>query len=280
MNNYPLRSKKRAEGQVWDLTEDSDDDMNIVAKYYSSNKKSRSKNTKPTRKDCGDGATAIMKPELVTSSDGNNDSSKITFDEEDFEKLRQRYLLPRIQLNTELPTGMTLRRTCKPRLIDLKTPGFQRLRVKIDELTKKNDWLAVYRLLCQVRSYEIDPSRVPAVMQETNHCGDVNEVFDLTQDNYAVNGKECFNVDEYITDVLLPRDETDSRPDFVLSTSLKSEKVENNAELYPKKECTKEEQSEPKTSLIKVSLSKRKKYRQHPKQRIVSHKSRRRSRWI
>ena len=246
MNNYPLRSKKRAEGQVWDLTEDSDDD--IVAKNYSSNKKSRScKNTKPTRKDCGDGApTAIMKPELVTSSDGNNDSSKIAFDEEDFEKLRQRYLLPRIQLNTELPTGMTLRRTFKPRLIDLKTPGFQRLRVRIDKLTKKNDWLAVYRLLCQVRRYEIDPSRVPAVMQETNHCGDVNEVFDLTQDNDDVDGKECFNVDEYITDVLLPRDETDSRPDFVLSTSSKSEKVENNAMLYPKKECTKEEQSEPK----------------------------------
>ena len=63
MNNYPLRSKKRTEGRVWDLTLDSDDEA--AAKY--SNKKSRkckSKSTQPNKDD----ATSAMQPELVASS--------------------------------------------------------------------------------------------------------------------------------------------------------------------------------------------------------------------
>lgn len=245
MNNYPLRSKKRAEGKVFDLTaEDSDDDMNIAAKR--SNKKARRRITSKQPISTKDNdATTTIKPERVTSSQDHNKPSETAFDEQDFEVLRQRYLLPRIQLNTELPTGMTLRRTCKPRLIDLKTPGFQRLRVRIDELTKQNDTLGVYRLLCQVRNYEIDPSRVPAVMQERNQDGDVNEVFDLTQDNDDGVGKECFNVDEYITDVLLPQDETDSKPDCVLSASLSSGNVASSALPSPERECLKEEPPEP-----------------------------------
>jgi hypothetical protein len=236
MNNYPLRSKKRAEGQVWDLTLDSSGDDDEVVK--DPNKKSRRRRkSKQTSQD--DDVTATQ-PELVPSS--GNHPSETAFDEEDFEELRRRYLLPRIQLNSELPTGMTLRRTCRARLIDLKTPGFQRLRVRIDELTKKNDTMEVYRLLCQVRSYEINPSRVPQIMQERNQDGDVTEVFDLTQDNDDDNPKECFNVDEYITDVLLPQDDTVSRPDCVVSTNVKSEKNDNDAILSPKRECIQEEQ--------------------------------------
>ncbi len=249
MNNYPLRSKKRAEGVVFDLTaEDSDDNMNIAAKRSNKKSRRRVKSKQPiSTKD--DDATSI-KPEHVTSSGDSNKASETAFDEKDFEVLRQRYLLPRIQLNTELPTGMTLRRTCKPRLIDLKTPGFQRLRVRIDELTKQNDRGEVYRLLCQVRSYEIDPSRVPAVMQERNQDGDVNEVFDLTQDNDDGGEKECYNVDEYITDVLLPRDGTDSKPDRVLSASLSSGKVVSSALSSPRMECMKEEPPEPKNATV------------------------------
>ena len=180
-----------------------------------------------------------MQPELVASSGNNHRSETASFDEKDFEDLQQRYLLPRIQLNTELPTGMTLRRTCRARLVDLKTPGFQRLRNRIDELIKKNDKLEVCRLLCQVRSYEIDPNRVPAVMQERNQGGDVTEVFDLTQDNNDDgDGKECYNVDEYITDVLLPQDKTASKPNRVLSANVKSEKVDGDAPLTPKRERT------------------------------------------
>lgn len=240
MNNYPLRSKKRAEGHVWDLTASDDD---IPARH--SKKKSRRCNSKLPKRRTDDGANTAIQPELVKSSDGKDNPSEVSIDEEDFEKLRQRYLLPRIQLRSELPSGITLRRTCKPRLIDLKTPGFQRLRIRIDELTKKNDRLEVYRLLCQVRNYEIDPSRVPTVMQEQNQDGDVNEVFDLTQDNDDCDGKECFNVDDYITDVLLPRDETDSRPDCVLSASSSNGKVENSAILPLNRECRKEDQPEP-----------------------------------
>ena len=136
---------------------------------------------------------------------------------------------------------MTLRRTCRARLVDLKTPGFQRLRNRIDELIKKNDKLEVYRLLCQVRSYEIDPNRVPAVMQERNQGGDVTEVFDLTQDNNDDgDGKECYNVDEYITDVLLPQDKTASKPNRVLSANVKSEKVDGDAPLTRRTSHTRE----------------------------------------
>ena len=229
---------------MWDLTASDDDD--IPAKQP--NKKSRSRRCKRKQPKQRTTATAAIQPDLITSSDGKDKSSEVSIDEEDFEQLRQRYLLPRIQLRSELPTGMTLRRTCKPRLIDLKTPGFQRLRIRIDELTKKNDRLEVYRLLCQVRDYEIDPSRVPAVMQEQNEDGDVNEVFDLTQDNDNCDGKECFNVDDYITDVLLPRDETDSRPDCVLSASTSSGRVDDSSILPLNRECIKEEQPEPKNT--------------------------------
>jgi hypothetical protein len=227
MNNYPLRSKKRAERaevQVYDLTLDSSNDDERI-----------SRNTQPRQED----GVTVTHPELVTSS-GNHPSETALFDEQDFEELRQRYLLPRIQLNSELPTGMTLRRTCRARLIDLKTPGFQRLRVRIDELIKKNDKLEVYRLLCQVRSYEIDPSRVPQVMQERNQDGDVTELFDLTQDI----DDDCLNVDEYITDVLLPReDDNVSRPDCVVSTDVKKEKIDDDAMSSTKRELCQEVQS-------------------------------------
>ena len=112
----------------------------------------------------------------------------------------------------------------------------------IDELIKKNDNLEVYRLLCQVRRYEINPAHVPAVMQEERD-GDT-EVFVLTQgDDDGGDGKDCLNVDEYITHVLLPRHEIVSRPDCVMSTSLK------NALLSPKSTWLEEEQAATKHAL-------------------------------
>ena len=209
MNNYPLRSKKRDEGKVWDLSIDSSDDEVAARK-----KKKRCK-------------VPIIHPGVVVSScDG---PSKLAFDEEDFEELRQRYLLPRITLKSELPGGMTLRKTEKARLIDQKTPGFKKLRRAVDDLVKKNDKLEIYNLLCQVRSFEINPNRVPVIMQETNKDGDVTELYDLTtQGENNDDAEECVNVDDYIADVLLPQQ---TAPEYVMSANIKRERIDGDASL-------------------------------------------------
>lgn len=78
-------------------------------------------------------------PEVVTSQHAtSNSTSEDSYDEDDYANLHQRYLMPRIREKVELPTGLTLRRQCKGRMIDQNTPGFRMLRSKIDALLKKN----------------------------------------------------------------------------------------------------------------------------------------------
>ena len=73
MNNYPLRSKKRAEGHVWDLTASDDD---IPARH--SKKKSRRCNSKLPKRRTDDGANTAIQPELVKSSDGKDNPSEVS----------------------------------------------------------------------------------------------------------------------------------------------------------------------------------------------------------
>ena len=139
------------------------------------------------------------KPEVVLSSPSKAFGTEDSYDEDDYRSLHERYLMPRVREKVELPGGRTIRRQVKGRVIDQNTQGYRMLRSKVDSLLRKNNHGEVYRLLCQLRSWELDPQRVPAVFLEGH---DVVEVIDLSKQDDDT-GSSCINVDEFITDVLL-----------------------------------------------------------------------------
>jgi len=150
--------------------------------------------------------TKKSKPQPDTVTSKHPTVEEESYDEDDYKSLHQRYLMPRIREKVELPGGRMLRRQCKGRMIDQKkSKGFRLLRTKVDGLLKKNRHGDVYRLLCQLRNWELDPRRIPAVFEE---CGDeaVKEIFDLTKEEEEEDGSgnTCIDVDDYIMDVLLP----------------------------------------------------------------------------
>eukprot|EP01082_Thalassiosira_pseudonana_P007363 g6458.t1 g6458 contig23:506490-509749(-) len=146
-----------------------------------------------------------VQPDGVVSSI-NAQSCVPLFDENDYRDLHQRYLTPRVREKAQLPGGMTLRRQCRSRIIDQKTPGYRKLRHRVDALLKKNNHPDVYRLLCQLRDFELDPRKVPEIFREEKTGNDDNddddgflEYVDLTNDNED----RFIDVDECITDLLL-----------------------------------------------------------------------------
>ncbi|KAL3791789.1 hypothetical protein ACHAW5_009422 [Stephanodiscus triporus] len=153
------------------------------------------------------GPTSEGRPEFVASSDGGRCTPNAGGgdggggpDGDDYAILRTRYLMPRIREKVELAGGITLRRQCRGRMIDQNTPGFRLLRSRVDALTRKRDHAEVYRLLCQLRNWELDPRRVPTAFRDAGD-EDVAEVLDLTRDEDE--RPSCVDVDEYIADVLL-----------------------------------------------------------------------------
>ena len=129
---------------------------------------------------------STCKKQLKIGSSSINGTSNVTdefsdlFDADDYTVLSQRYLMPRIRHNPELPGGMILRRQYRKRIIDAKVPLYHKLRVKVDALLKKNKHKDVYRLLCQLRDWELDPRRLPAIVQSND---DDVEVLHVTNDN-------------------------------------------------------------------------------------------------
>ena len=139
------------------------------------------------------------KPEVALSSQSKAVGTEDSYDEDDYRSLHERYLMPRVREKVELPNGCTLRRQIRARVIDQNTQGYRMLRCKVDSLLRKNNHSEVYRLLCQLRNWELDPQRVPAVFLEGN---DAVEVIDLSKEDDGT-GNSCINVDEFIADVLL-----------------------------------------------------------------------------
>ena len=154
------------------------------------------------------GRPGEARPEFVAS---NGNRAPVAggggFDEDDYTILHSRYLMPRIREKVELAGGITLRRQCRGRILDQNTPGFRLLRSRVDALTRKNHHVEVYRLLCQLRNWELDPRRVPTAFRDAGD-EDVAEVLDLTKDEDERPGSACIDVDEYIVDVLLAPLET------------------------------------------------------------------------
>jgi len=171
------------------------EDVNLDAE--SNNTKNTPSMSKTTQALSTKKSQAKPQPDTITSKHSTVEEE--SYDEDDYKSLHQRYLMPRIREKVELPGGRMLRRQCKGRMIDQKnSKGFRLLRTKVDSLLKKNRHGEVYRLLCQLRNWELDPRRIPAVFEE---CGDeaVKEVLDLTKEEDT-----CIDVDDYIMDVLLP----------------------------------------------------------------------------
>ncbi|KAL7552079.1 hypothetical protein ACHAWF_015295 [Thalassiosira exigua] len=168
------------------------------------------------------GCEERSKPETVKSSDNAN-ASGVTYDQDDYATLRERYLTPRVREKAELASGITLRRQTKGRMIDQPSVGFRLLRTKVDFLLRKGDHPEVYRLLCQLRNWEMDPSRVPAVCQKVVGADAVAEFLDLTGEDDNGHDQPCIDVDEYITDVLLVGkkggDDEKASPSLVQSSS-------------------------------------------------------------
>ncbi len=132
---------------------------------------------------------------IVCASTFINDVCSL-FDEADYTTLCQRYLTPRTRINPELPDGMVLRRQYRGRIIDANTPFYRKLRVQVDALLKKNNHEEVYRLLCQLRDWELDPRRVPAMFQSKRDNEDIVEVFDFTKSNDEPACVDCIDFDD------------------------------------------------------------------------------------
>lgn len=137
-------------------------------------------------------------PEKVKSS---NIGCTDAFDENDYGELYRRYLTPRILENVDIPRGMTLRRQYRDRMIDKPTDGFKKLRHKIDFLLKTNERKEVYKILSQLRNWEMNPSK-NEVFRDTDENDEdaAREYVNLTNDS---DDKHCIDVDKFILKVPL-----------------------------------------------------------------------------
>jgi hypothetical protein len=75
------------------------------------------------------------------------------------------------------------------------TPG---IREKVDRMTINNDRAEVYRLLCQLRDWELDPRRVRTALRDAERDGDVSEESAVANEVDEAVGSEFIDVDEYI----------------------------------------------------------------------------------
>ena len=166
------------------------------------------------------------KKERVASPKGVSDdlpdlmgSSSTDRSEEDYEELCKRYLQPR-DSDPHMPGGMTLRakKASKPPLIDTPSPGWKELKRHIQTLQRQgNQHEEIYRILHQLRNWEIYRFRFPTIVDKVND-NEVQEVCDLTTHYDDEDGP--IDVDAYILDVLLlkvVKPDPDPDPDQTVS---------------------------------------------------------------
>lgn len=184
----------------WLFAHDMIKDTPSSRKYYCESRGLENGGDVQKKDDDAEEQQNVQPPEAVSSS--RIDSA---LDEDEYAKLRERYLMPRVREKVELPGGRILRRQTKGRIIDQNTKGFRLLKSKVDTLLRKGDHSEVYRLLCQLKNWEMNPRRVPAAFQDVNRGDeDVAEVLDLTREEEEDGtGIGCIDVDHYITAVLL-----------------------------------------------------------------------------
>ena len=110
-------------------------------------------------------------PEAVVSR------TSVPFNADDYESLLLRYTRPRIRENEALPEGMELRRQTAPTIID--QPPYAKLKKTIARLKRSGNDEEVYRLLCELREWEIHGGRIPQSMDQSVGASEVVEVVNL-----------------------------------------------------------------------------------------------------
>jgi hypothetical protein len=83
--------------------------------------------------------------------------AKDPFDQAEYEQLRKHYFEPVVVRNEGLPNGVRLRKQTKPPRIQGKSRGFEQLRKHIKTLEKQKDHREFFRLLCDLKQWEIAP---------------------------------------------------------------------------------------------------------------------------
>jgi hypothetical protein len=122
--------------------------------------------------------------------------------------LQKHYYEPVVVNNAELPGGTRLRRQIKPPRIEGDSRGFKELRKHITVLKQRDDHREIFRLLCALRQWEINPPYLGgaahpgnALFANEDTSDDapvvVPDTVDLTDDTVVT------NVDTFVCEVLL-----------------------------------------------------------------------------
>jgi len=126
------------------------------------------------------------------------------FDEEEYTELRRHYMEPVVTSNAELAMGQRLRRQTRPPRIEQNGPGWQALRKRVKALEQAQGHQEIYRLLRQLRDWELCPpglgGRMPEALSSGAGSGGVAEVIDISDEAVII------DVDTYIIDMLVVSD--------------------------------------------------------------------------
>jgi hypothetical protein len=126
----------------------------------------------------------------------SNATVEAPFDKEMYALLRKRFLEKRVYKNEELPMGRVLGRKVFPPLIDTDQPGFKNLKSKIKELEKTKSHAEIFRLLEQLRDWQVYNRGIPQCMCDVS--SNTPEIFNLTEED-----PEIVDVDKHMLEVVL-----------------------------------------------------------------------------
>lgn len=94
--------------------------------------------------------------------------------EQDYQALREYYLMPVIVKEAELAMGMRLRAQTGPPRIQRNAPGFKALHQRVRQLERLGKHNEIYALLNQVRAWEVSPRALPPALRLNHQPGSGN----------------------------------------------------------------------------------------------------------
>lgn len=104
---------------------------------------------------------AAPEPDNVSSAEGN-----CNFDEDEYQRLRQYFLEPRVSTVAPTEGGRSLRPRRKPPLIEEPSYGYQKLRERIRLLESKKDKFEIFRLLSLLKKFLMNPAKNASILGE------------------------------------------------------------------------------------------------------------------
>ena len=159
-----------------------------------------------------------IKREPLDPSSTRHTTTDGAFDQQDYNMLRTHYFEPKVRKNEEIPNGMQLRKRHAPAAIDGKTRGYKELKQQIQKLEINNDDKGIYRLLKELRRFEVSRTPISSFVRgDDDEDDEVTEIIDLTgildDDDDGVIDVDTFIIDFLLVEVIKPD------PDAVPSSS-------------------------------------------------------------